>query len=80
MDDFAAFLIDSLGAYAALNLDGGGSATMYTKLQGAWCETLLTVGCLVNRPDVASGADERSVPNAVMILPGPDPKDPVPAP
>jgi hypothetical protein len=82
LDQLAAFLIDDLGAYAALNLDGGGSSTMWIKKQPAsgtskwWCQTLLSSGCLADRPYTTVG--QRPVPSALMLLPGPDPNDPVP--
>jgi hypothetical protein len=83
LDDFAAFLIDDLGAYTALNLDGGGSTTMWIKKQPAtgtskwWCQTLLSSGCLADRPYSVLG--QRPAPTALMLLPGADPNDPSPA-
>jgi hypothetical protein len=82
LNRLVAFLIDDLGAYAALNFDGGGSSTMWIKKRpttGAstwWCQTLLNSGCLVNRP--YSTAGQRPVPAALMLLPGPDANDPDP--
>jgi Phosphodiester glycosidase len=52
----------SLGATSALNLDGGGGATMWIKGKG-----------VVNAP---SDGSERPVTNAVLILPGADKNDP----
>ncbi len=51
-----------LGAVNALNLDGGGSTTMVVD------------GKVVNHP---SGGSERYVTNAVAVLPGRDPNDPI---
>ncbi len=51
-----------LGAVWALNLDGGGSTTMVIN------------GKIVNRP---SDGSERYVTNALVVLPGLDPKDPI---
>jgi hypothetical protein len=47
-----------LGASSAMNLDGGGSTEMIVN------------GKVVNRP---SGGKERPQPNALLVLPGPDP-------
>ncbi|HYP24501.1 MAG TPA: phosphodiester glycosidase family protein, partial [Actinomycetota bacterium] len=58
-------LMQHLGATSALNLDGGGSTAM-------WVE-----GGLVNRP---SDVPERAVGSALVVLPGPDIAEPVPAP
>lgn len=58
-------LMRYLGATWALNLDGGGSTTM-------WVE-----GEIVNRP---SDNPERPVGSALVVLPGPDVDEPVPAP
>jgi hypothetical protein len=60
-----ATLFQSLGAQSALNLDGGGSTTM-------WVE-----GKIVNRP---SGTTERPVGSSLLVLPGPDSEEPVPLP
>ncbi len=51
--------MQSLGARSAMNLDGGGSATMWVKGMG-----------IVNDPTDSSG--ERSVTNALVVLPGRD--------
>lgn len=58
-------LMQYLGATWALNLDGGGSTAM-------WVE-----GAMVNRP---SDSPERAVGSALVVLPGPDVDEPVPAP
>jgi hypothetical protein len=55
----------SLGAVYAMNLDGGGSATMWIKGMG-----------VVNNPTDSSG--ERSVSNALVVLPGGDKDEPSP--
>lgn len=60
-----ASLMQYLGATWALNLDGGGSTTM-------WLE-----GEVVNKP---SDVPERPVGSALLVLPGPDAEEPVPAP
>jgi len=51
------------GAVWALNLDGGGSSTMWIKGTG-----------VVNRP---SDGTERAVSSAVLVLPGADPGEPL---
>jgi hypothetical protein len=58
-------LFQSLGATSALNLDGGGSTTM-------WVE-----GRIVNRP---SGTAERPVGSSLLVLPTADSEEPVPLP
>jgi hypothetical protein len=55
----------TLGAASAMNLDGGGSATMWIKGLG-----------VVNHPTDSSG--ERPVSNAIVILPGADAGEPSP--
>jgi hypothetical protein len=60
VDEFAQIMAD-LGAVSALNLDGGGSSEMVVE------------GEVVNRP---SDGQERSISNAILILPGPDPDEP----
>lgn len=59
-------IFEMVGATWALNLDGGGSTTMVLD------------GEVVNRPSDPSG--ERWVGSAVLVLPGPDPDEPTPAP
>ena len=61
---FADYL-KSLGATYALNLDGGGSTTMWVDGEG-----------VVNDPSDSSG--ERYVTNAVLVLPGSDSTEPTP--
>jgi len=55
----------ALGAVDAVNLDGGGSATMWIKGLG-----------VVNHPTDSTG--ERPVSNAIVILPGSDPSEVAP--
>ena len=55
----------SLGAVNAVNLDGGGSATMWIKGLG-----------VVNHPTDSTG--ERPVSNALVVLPGADLREPAP--
>jgi exopolysaccharide biosynthesis protein len=52
----------ALGVVDAVNLDGGGSATMWVRGLG-----------VVNHPTDSSG--ERPVANALVILPGADPNE-----
>jgi hypothetical protein len=59
LDELARYM-KSLGAVSAMNFDGGGSATMWIKGMG-----------VVNAPTDSSG--ERSVTNALVVLPGADP-------
>jgi Phosphodiester glycosidase len=73
---FGDFFADTLGATSAMNLDGGGSATMWVKKTGPWCSpkpTGVTNGCIVNYANVGLHYKQRPVENAVLILPGPDP-------
>lgn len=62
LKDLAEFMSDQ-GAVWALNLDGGGSSTMWVKGKG-----------IINRP---SDGDERAVSSAIVILPGADPGEPI---
>ena len=69
------WLADSLiqsGAWMALNLDGGGSTTMWTsRTDPAYCEVFPTVGgCLVQRPSQSTG--ERATRSAIVVLPSAD--------
>lgn len=57
-------LFQRLGATWALNLDGGGSSTMVVE------------GRIVNRP---SDGTERPVGSSILLLQGPDPREPAPA-
>jgi exopolysaccharide biosynthesis protein len=69
------YLADELihfGAYSAVNLDGGGSTTMWVKKRDpAYCESTPSVGgCLVQRPSDSTG--ERSKQSAIVVLPSAD--------
>jgi Phosphodiester glycosidase len=55
----------SLGCTYAVNMDGGGSTTMWVKGQG-----------IVNVPSDSTG--ERAIPNALLVLDGADPNQPTP--
>ncbi len=56
-------LMLELGAWNAVNLDGGGSTTMWVRTRNPACERRTRVGCLVNRPPYG----ERSVIDAVVV-------------
>ncbi|MEX0753650.1 MAG: phosphodiester glycosidase family protein [Actinomycetota bacterium] len=62
-----------LGATWAINLDGGGGATMWVRPRGPYCEVPRSTGCLVNRP---TDAPERWAVSALMVLPHADPQEP----
>ena len=69
------WLADSMlqaGAWMALNLDGGGSTTMWTsKTDPLYCQSYPTIGgCLVQRPSQPTG--ERATRSAIVILPSAD--------
>jgi exopolysaccharide biosynthesis protein len=69
------YLADELiraGAYAAVNLDGGGSTTMWSARRNpSFCESTPSVGgCLVQRPSDSAG--ERSKQSAIVVLPSAD--------
>ena len=69
------WLADSMiqsGAWIAMNLDGGGSETMWTsQTDPAYCQVFPTVGgCLVQRPSQPTG--ERATRSAIVILPSAD--------
>ena len=69
------WLADSLlesGAWMALNLDGGGSTTMWTsRTDPVYCQSYPTIGgCLVQRPSQPTG--ERATRSAIVILPSAD--------
>jgi exopolysaccharide biosynthesis protein len=63
-----------VGSWDALNLDGGGSTTMWVQKQNAaYCELYPVVGgCVVNRPITSSSGGERSIRTALVVLPGSD--------
>jgi hypothetical protein len=58
-------LMLQLGAYNALNLDGGGSTTMWVRDRNQACQSNTNVGCLVNRPSYG----EREIPDVVVLVP-----------
>jgi exopolysaccharide biosynthesis protein len=60
------------GAYRAVNLDGGGSTTMWAKKRAsAYCESSPSAGgCLVQRPSPSTG--ERATRSAIVVLPSAD--------
>jgi hypothetical protein len=60
------------GAYRAVNLDGGGSTTMWAKKKAsAYCESSPSAGgCLVQRPSPSTG--ERATRSAIVVLPSAD--------
>jgi exopolysaccharide biosynthesis protein len=66
------------GAYTAVNLDGGGSTTMWvSKTSASYCQSYPTVGgCLVMRPSQSFG--ERGTRSAIVVLPAADTGAPSP--
>jgi len=74
---FLAKLMLRAGAYNAINLDGGGSTTMWTSVTDpAYCQSYPTAGgCLVMRPSQSSG--ERATRSAIDVLGSPDTGAPV---
>lgn len=60
------------GAYTAVNLDGGGSTTMWvSKTSSSYCQSYPIVGgCLVTRPSQSFG--ERGTRTAIVVLPTAD--------
>jgi hypothetical protein len=60
------------GAWRAVNLDGGGSTTMWVKKRAsAYCQSPTSVGgCLVQRPSPSTG--ERATRSAIVMLPKTD--------
>jgi hypothetical protein len=59
-------LMIELGAYHAINLDGGGSTEMWVRSRNHLCEMRTRVGCAVNR--VAYGT-ERPLSTAILLIP-----------
>lgn len=59
-------LMIELGAYHAINLDGGGSTEMWVRSRNQLCEMRTRVGCTVNR--VAYGT-ERPLSTAILLIP-----------
>ena len=66
------------GSWAALNLDGGGSTTMWVRdVTPSYCQIYpLVGGCVVQRPATSSSGGERSVRSALVVLPTADPGTP----
>ncbi|MGE5226065.1 MAG: phosphodiester glycosidase family protein [Planctomycetaceae bacterium] len=60
-------LLVDLGAWGAVNLDGGGSTTMWTRARSAACQSKTEVGCLVNRTSYG----QRRVVDATVMVPVP---------
>jgi exopolysaccharide biosynthesis protein len=60
------------GAWMALNLDGGGSTSMWVKKKdSAYCQSSPGVGgCLAQRPSASTG--ERATRTAIVVLPTAD--------
>jgi hypothetical protein len=75
LTEFGDFFRNELNATHAMNLDGGGSAAMWTQERGPWCspESTATNGCIVNYTNVGNHFLQRQVENAALILPGADP-------
>ncbi len=69
---YLARLMLDAGSWMAVNLDGGGSTTMWTKAtDAAYCQSYPSVGgCLVMRPSQPTG--ERATRTAIDILGSPD--------
>jgi exopolysaccharide biosynthesis protein len=67
----ARLMLDA-GAWMAVNLDGGGSTTMWTQaIDPAYCQSYPSVGgCLVMRPSQPTG--ERATRSAIDVLGSPD--------
>lgn len=69
--------LKKLGAWNAVNLDGGGSTTMWVKKKSsAYCQSTPAVGgCLVNQPSPSTG--ERVTIDALIVLGSSDGGTPV---
>jgi exopolysaccharide biosynthesis protein len=69
---FLAQQLIAAGAWTAVNLDGGGSTSMWAKTtSSAYCQSYPSVGgCLVMRPSQSFG--ERGTRSAIAVLPSPD--------
>ena len=76
---FQDFLVGKLGAVDALNMDGGGSSTMWVQKTGPWCfsQSKSATGCIVNHANPGANYVERSVENALVVYKGRDPGEPV---
>lgn len=65
-------LFRSFGAYDALNVDGGGSAVMWTRQRTRACDFKTHTGCLVSRPAYRAENPpfgERRLTQSVMVIP-----------
>jgi hypothetical protein len=62
------------GSWDAINLDGGGSTTMWVRdTNVAYCQIYPVVpGCLVNRPASSAAGQERPIRQAAVVLPTAD--------
>jgi hypothetical protein len=69
---YLASILIHAGAYRALNLDGGGSTSMWVKRRSEhYCQSAPSVGgCLVQRPSPSTG--ERATRSAIVVLPNAD--------
>jgi exopolysaccharide biosynthesis protein len=69
-----ASILQSVGAWNAFNMDGGGSTAMWVKKKNtAYCQSYPAVGgCLVNRPMATSSGGERAIRTALVVLPSAD--------
>ena len=76
---FQDFLVGKLNAVNALNMDGGGSSTMWVQKVGPWCfsQSTSATGCIVNHANPGANFVERSVENALVVHKGRDPSEPV---
>jgi hypothetical protein len=75
---FVANELIHLGSWEGLNLDGGGSTTMWVRdTNPAYCQLFPAVGgCVVQRPASSASGGERSIRSAIVVLPGADPGTP----
>lgn len=65
-------LFKAFGAYDALNVDGGGSAVMWTRQRTRACDFRTHTGCLVSRPAYRAENPpfgERRLTQSVMVIP-----------
>ena len=75
---FVANELISLGSWEGMNLDGGGSTTMWVRdTNPSYCQIYPVVGgCVVQRPASSASGGERSIRSAIVVLPGEDPGTP----
>jgi phosphodiester glycosidase len=71
---FLASQLIKQGSWDAINLDGGGSTTMWVRdTNAAYCQIYPVVpGCLVNRPASTATGQERPIRQAAVVLPSAD--------